>query len=379
MSFLTELNRIDVAAIKKLIYDTTTADVERTLSRQSWSVADLPVLLSPAAVQFLEPLAAHARRITFLRFGKAVRLYAPLYISNECVNACAYCGFNRTNRIDRRTLTIEEVVQEAAVLHRQGFRHLLLVSGEHPEKVPRAYLEEIAARLARSFAALSIEVYPMDEPDYRHLANAGITGIAIYQETYDREVYQKFHAGPKADFAYRLAAPERAGSAGYREIGIGALLGLTDFRIDIALLGFHAAYLMKKFWRAQIAVSFPRLRAAYGGFTPPAPVCDRDLAQIIFALRMVLPDADLVLSTREKPAFRDGMAGLGITRMSAGSKTKPGGYALSDEALEQFEVADTRSPADVATMLVRKNLEPVWKDFDQHFLREHDCVCCTEQ
>jgi 2-iminoacetate synthase len=208
----------------------------------------------------------------------------------------------------------------------------------------------------------------MDTPDYKKLADAGITGIAIYQETYDRGVYATLHCGPKADFDYRLLTAERAAAAGLRELGIGALLGLADFRVDMTAVAMHAAYLIKNFWKAQVAISFPRLRNACGGFSPPYSVSDRELAQIIFALRIVLPDADLVLSTREKPAFRDGMAGIGITRMSAGSKTKPGGYGLIDDALEQFEVADQRTPAEVAAMLERKNLEPVWKDFDRSFL-----------
>ncbi|MCX8044930.1 MAG: 2-iminoacetate synthase ThiH [Desulfobacterota bacterium] len=369
MSFLDVLKQTDFNTIKEVTYRATAADVARTLAQRHWDVADLPVLLSPAAADYLEQMATIARQITLLRFGSVIRLYAPLYISNECVNACAYCGFNRTNNIERLTLTIEQALQEADALHAQGFRHLLLVSGEHREKVPPSYLEAIVRRLSEKFAAVTIEVYPLEENEYRRLGDAGVTGIAIYQETYDRAVYRAMHNGPKADFDYRLLAPERAGRAGYREIGIGALLGLTDFRIDISILGHHAAYLMKTFWKAQVAISFPRLRAACGGFVPPAAVSDRDLAQIVFALRMALPDVDLVLSTREKPAFRDGMAGLGITRMSAGSKTKPGGYSLSDDALEQFEVADTRPPAEVAAMLYRKNLEPVWKDFDRHFLR----------
>lgn len=368
MSFLDELAKINLSDIKNAVYGTTLRDITLLLKKDRWTVADLPALLSPAASGFLEQMAAHARRTTFLRFGKIIRLYAPLYISNECVNACAYCGFNRTNILERITLSIDQVMQEARALHRQGFRHLLLVSGEHRGKVPPSYLQEIVRLLSENFAALSIEVYPLEEDEYRMLGEAGVTGIAIYQETYDRALYQSLHSGPKADFNYRLLAPERAGRAGYREIGIGALLGLTDFRIDVCVLGLHAAYLMKTFWKAQIAVSFPRLRAACGGYEPPVPVTDRDLAQIVFALRMVLPDSDLVLSTRERPAFRDGMAGLGITRMSAGSKTKPGGYCLSDDALEQFEVADTRTPAEVAAMLWSKNLEPVWKDFDRHFL-----------
>jgi 2-iminoacetate synthase len=212
----------------------------------------------------------------------------------------------------------------------------------------------------------------MDTGDYKKLARSGVTGIAVYQETYDRKIYKTLHKGPKADFDYRLQTCERAGEAGFRELGIGALLGLTDFRTDMALVAMHANYLMKKFWKSQIAISFPRLRNAVGSFKPSTKVSDRQLAQVIFALRIVLPDADLILSTREAPAFRNGMAGIGITRMSAGSKTQPGGYVVSKDSLEQFEVADTRTPAQVAAMITDKGFEPVWKDFDSSFLFAQD-------
>jgi len=370
MTFCDRFDRLNLTEIQEAIGDASDRDVERILDRGAYRLEDFPALISPAASAHLERMAREARRITRLRFGKVVRLYAPLYISNECVNACAYCGFNVRNRIERVTLTLQEVREQAAILHRHGFRHLLLVSGEAPHRVPLDLLCEIAGALSRDFSALSIEVYPLDTDAYRRLARAGITGIAVYQETYSRGLYRTLHRGPKADFEYRLGTPERAGEAGFREIGIGALLGLWDFRVETTCVAMHAAYLMKRFWKAQVAVSFPRLRRAEGAFSPLAPVSDRDLAQAVFALRMVFPDVDLVLSTREHPAFRDGLAGLGITRMSAGSRTSPGGYEAEEEPLQQFEVADPRSPAEVAEMLLARGLEPVWKDFDPAFLFE---------
>jgi 2-iminoacetate synthase len=362
------LNTVDLGRLQNAIYEATSNDVERALHRQHCSQDDFPVLISPAAAGFIEELAARSSRITALRFGKTVRLYAPLYISNECVNACAYCGFNTNNTLPRTTLSHDEVMAEAEVLHRHGFRHLLLVSGEHRGRVPVDFIAGIARALRDRFAALSIEVYPMETPEYRLLAESGITGIAVYQETYDRARYAQLHRGPKADFSYRLATPERAAAAGFRELGIGTLLGLSDHRLDLALLALHAGHLMKTCWKAQISISFPRIRQAAGDFHPSETVTDRQLAQAVFALRMVLPDADLVLSTRENQVFRNGMAGLGITRMSAGSRTNPGGYSIADDALEQFSVDDRRSAAEVAAMLDTKGLEPVWKDFDRFFL-----------
>lgn len=362
------LNTVDQADLHHRIYSASAADVERVLRRDHCTPDDFPALISPAASAFLETMAARSRQLTTLRFGRTVRLYAPLYISNECVNACAYCGFNIHNATARTTLSLEQVLVEADVLHRQGFRHLLLVSGEHRGCVPVELIAGIARQLRETFAGLSIEVYPMETADYDVLAASGITGIAVYQETYDRQRYAALHQGPKADFSHRLATPERAARAGLRELGIGALLGLSDYRMDLALVALHAAYLMKTFWQARISISFPRIRQAAGNFIPNETVTDRQLAQAVFALRMVLPDAELVLSTRENQPFRDGMAGLGITRMSAGSRTNPGGYSVAEDALEQFAVDDCRSAAEVAAMLDQKGLEPVWKDFDRFFL-----------
>ncbi len=368
MSFADELKSIDLTKIRALTESFTDYDVKKVLSKKSYTVKDLPALISPAASGYIEEMAQHSKKNTLLRFGRIVKLYAPLYISNECINRCAYCGFNADNKLERKTLEKQEVLKEAEMLSLQGFRHILLVSGESPKHVPLEYLEEISLELQKMFSAVSIEVYPLDEPAYRRLLKSGVTGIAIYQETYSKEMYKKFHSGPKADFDFRLITPENAGKAGFREIGIGALMGLNDFRTEVVCIGLHAEYLMKNFWKAQIAISFPRIRASAGNFVPDSVVSDSNLAQAMFALRMVLPDADLVLSTRENPRFRDAMAGIAITRMSAGSKTNPGGYCFDEGSLKQFEIADERSPEEIARMLCNKGLEPVWKDFDTAFI-----------
>jgi 2-iminoacetate synthase len=370
MSFYDEYLAIDQRALSEKIESASQDQVARVLAQKRWSVEDFPVLISPAAEPFLETMANLSSRMTLLRFGKTIRLYTPLYISNECVNNCQYCGFSLRNAIERRTLSQEEVVEETDFLYQQGFRHILLVSGESPAKVPVSYLKKLAQILREKFSGISIEIYPLDLEGYQTLADNGVSGIAIYQETFDREIYQQVHMGPKADFEARLKTPELACEAGFREVGIGVLLGLADYRLDLALLASQAHYLMKRWWRSQVAVSFPRLRDAEGCMKPSQEVTDRQLAQAIFALRMVLPDADLVLSTRESRKFRDGMVGLGITRMSAGSKTRPGGYVVDMHSLEQFEVADTRNVQEVVQMIESKGFEAVWKDFDQHFLDE---------
>ncbi len=368
MSFSEVYKEIDQKKIKEVIYSATERDVEKILKKTRWNVDDFPYLVSPAAEKFLEKMAAISRKITFLRFGKTVKLYAPLYISNSCVNACKYCGFNVNNKFPRITLKLEEVIKEADEIFSHGIGHILLVSGEDRKAVPVEYFEEIVKRLREKFYAVSIEVYPMETDEYVRLAKAGVTGIAVYQETYNLERYRELHKGPKADFFFRLETPERAAKAGFRELGLGALFGLSDFRVDLTMVAIHARYLMKHYWKSQVAISFPRLRDAEGHFKPYEIVNDRQLAQVIFALRMVLNDVDIVLSTRENPGFRDGMIGLGVTRVSAGSKTNPGGYSVHKDALKQFEIADERSPEEIAKMIEGKGLEPVWKDFDRSFL-----------
>lgn len=371
--FLSELEAVPDDSLKKALGRAKAEQVKGLLGRingrESPGLDGLAALVSPAAEGFLEDMARLARSVTARRFGRTVQLYAPLYISNHCTNACVYCGFNAGNRVARRTLTVEEVDKEARTLHDRRLHQLLLVTGECPEIVPPRRLAETAARLKGLFPSIAVEVYPMDEGNYRELVRAGCDGLAIYQETYDPELYRSVHpSGPKRDFAWRLGAPERGGRAGFRHIGIGSLLGLGDWRLEACRLYLHARFLMRHYWRSQVSISFPRLRPASGGFQPPHPVSDRDLVQMICALRLALPDAGLVLSTRESPELRDSMAGIGITRISAGSRTSPGGYLDEQgEAEQQFSVHDGRTVGEVAAAVRARGYDPVWKDWDAGF------------
>jgi len=343
--------------------------VEAALCRDNPSAEDLAALLSPAAEPFLEKMARRAHMITRHRFGRVIQMYAPLYLSNECTNSCIYCGFSRKHDVVRRTLSSNEAVKEAELLHKTGFRHILLVSGESPKHVDTAYLESLARALEGRFASLSIEVQPLKEENYRRLINAGVDGLVSYQETYNRRTYEKLHPfGPKRDFSFRVNTPDRGGSAGLRRVGIGALLGLSDWRVEGFLVGLHAAYIQKKHWRTQVSVSFPRLCPTFGGFASSHPVDDRALVQLICALRIVLPDCLLVLSTRERAGLRDHLVPLGINQMSAGSRTEPGGYTHAGDAEEQFAIHDSRQPSEVADSVVKLGYEPVWKDWDSTFL-----------
>jgi 2-iminoacetate synthase len=334
------------------------APIERTME-------DLAALLSPAASARLEDLADASHRLTVARFGRTIRMFAPLYLSNECLSACTYCGFARGLPIARATLSAQETLEEARALLRAGFRSILLLTGEHERLTGVGFLEERLRVLASEVPSLAIEVQVWSESEYRRLAAAGCEGVVAYQETYHPETYARVHpAGRKRHFGWRLLGPERAARAGMRRVGLGALLGLHgDWRYEALALAAHARWLMRRSWRTQVTVGVPRLRPSAAGWQPSDPIGDRELAQLVCALRLVLPDVGIVLSTRESPELRDGLFRIGVTHASAGSHTEPGGYTNPNGATEQFEVADLRSPAEVAATLAGMGYEPVWEDW----------------
>lgn len=348
-------------------------------------------LLEPRSDAALEALARESAALTRRHFGKTIRLFAPLYLSNECINSCVYCGFSRENAILRVTLEIDSVVKEARHLAKEGFRNVLLVAGEHPKFVSNGYLERSIRALVPEIPSLALEVAPMETSDYAKLSAAGAEGLVVYQETYHRQAYAELHtAGPKRDYDWRLACPERAYEGGFRRIGIGALFGLAEWRAEACALAAHLESLLRKCWKAQFTVSLPRLRPCAGEFQPSHLLGDRDFVQLVCALRVTFPQIGIVLSTREAPSLRDALLPLGVTMMSAGSHTEPGGYtgqgrddlhltvrgrqvksdACSHDAnaTEQFQIADERTAAQVAAMLASAGFEPVWKDWDQAIL-----------
>jgi len=368
------------------------AAVRESLLRHKLSLTDFTHLISPAAAEFVEMLSQRSHQLTQQRFGKVIRLFAPLYLSNECINNCQYCGFSRDNAIMRVTLSLDEVKREAKALQQQGFRNVLLVAGEHPKFVSPAYLENCIRALHKEIPSVSLEVGPLESADYRPLVAAGADGLVVYQETYDRSVYAQMHtAGPKRNFDWRLETPERAYAAGFRRLGISPLYGLADWRFEAISVAAHADYLLRNCWKAQLTISLPRLRPCAGEFQPLTGMSDRDLAQLICAFRLLFPDVGLVLSTREPSKLRDGLIPLGITLMSAGSHTEPGGYTGAGrenlhqtvrgrivevgaskwatngndrQATGQFDIADERSPREVADLIRKLGYEPVWKDWD---------------
>ncbi|MHB8341480.1 MAG: 2-iminoacetate synthase ThiH [Mycobacteriales bacterium] len=339
-------------------------DVSRALGRERPDLADLGALLSAAAAGHLEELAQAARAVTLLRFGRAVRLFAPLYVSNACLSSCSYCGFSKGLPIARRTLTPAEVAAEARLLADRGFEHLLLVSGEHRGQVSADYLVACVDAVRAVVTSVSVETQTWSDDTYARLVAAGCEGVVCYQETYDPVRYGEVHvAGWKRDFERRLAAVERAAQAGVRRLGIGVLLGLSeDWRSDVVALAAHAAFLTQRYWRTEVTVALPRLQPSASGFAPAAVVTDAEYVQALAALRLAVPDAGIVVSTREAPAMRDGLVGVAATTLSAGSSTEPGGYGSPGTAQEQFSLSDHRSPAEVAAALAAAGYEPVWKD-----------------
>ncbi|MCA1927031.1 MAG: 2-iminoacetate synthase ThiH [Calditerrivibrio sp.] len=368
MSFISLLKEYNWDDIKKYIYSRTYRDVEFALSNSRLTAQDFAILLSPAAEKYLEHMAKISKEITLRRFGKTIQIYAPLYLSNKCVNSCLYCGFNAKNKIPRKTISFATIEKEADLISNEGIRHILLVSGEAPKDVNMEYLKKTADICKKYFSSISIEIQPLSESEYSELYKNGIDGLTIYQETYNRETYKKVHlAGKKSDFDWRLETPDRGGKAGFRNIGVGALMGLEDFRTEEFFVGLHAQYLMKTYWKTHIKVSFPRIRNAEGGYKPDHIITDKNLVQSMLALRIFLNDVGLVISTREPKDFRDNILGLGVTQMSAGSKTNPGGYSEDNKEGEQFSMEDTRSVEEFVSMLRSKGYDPVFKDFDQNF------------
>lgn len=345
------------------------SDVEIALSKEHLSIEDFMALVSPAAAPYLEEMARLSRRYTQERFGKTVSMYIPMYITNSCTNSCVYCGFNRHNAIDRVVLTMEQIEQECRAIRELGpFENLLLVTGENPRVAGVDYLEE-ALRVARPyFSNLSIEVMPLKSGEYGRLSRSGLSGVVCFQETYNRNRYNVYHpAGMKSKFEWRVNGFDRMGEAGLHKIGMGVLIGLEDWRTDVTMMALHLQYLRRRYWKTRYSVNFPRMRPSEGHFQPNVVMSDRELAQLTFAFRIFDHDVDISYSTRECAALRDNMATLGVTSMSAGSKTDPGGYRTYPQSLEQFSVSDERTPAEVAAAIRAVGYEPVWKDWDKIF------------
>lgn len=368
-TFLQLLDGISWDGVQQAILAKTTQEVEKALYKKSRrDLDDFQALISPAAAPYLEEMAQLSHRLTLQRFGRTIQLYAPMYLSNECYNICTYCGFSFTNKMKRTTLNPEQILKEVDAIKALGFDHVLLVTGEAPRTVGPDYFEKVLRLIRPYFSQISMEVQPLKEHEYARLLPFGLHSVLVYQETYRQEHYRDYHIrGMKTKFDFRVETPDRLGRVGIHKIGLGILIGLEDWRADSYFCALHLRYLQKKYWKTKYSISFPRLRPAEGIQGPSVHMADRELVQLICAYRLLDEDVELSISTRESRRFRDHILRLGVTTMSAGSRTNPGGYAVDPQSLEQFEIDDDRSPAEVAAMIRASGYEPVWKDWDRAF------------
>ena len=367
MWFSEELEKISWEQTTRDIYEKTDADVRRALAKKSLDVEDFKALISPAAIPYLEVMAQLSRKYTLERFGKTISMFIPLYITNSCTNSCIYCGFNHNNPMKRTILTEEEMINEYKAIKKLApFENLLLVTGENPAKAGVDYIKR-ALLLARPyFSNLQIEVMPLKSEEYEQLTHAGLNGVICFQETYNRANYNLYHPrGMKSKFEWRVNGFDRMGQAGVHKIGMGVLIGLEEWRTDVTMMAYHLRYLQKHYWKTKYSVNFPRMRPSEnGGFQPNVVMSDRELAQLTFAMRIFDHDVDISYSTRECAELRDQMATLGVTTMSAESKTEPGGYFSYPQTLEQFHVSDERKAGEVDAALRALGRVPVYKDWD---------------
>ncbi|MBX9853245.1 MAG: 2-iminoacetate synthase ThiH [Cytophagaceae bacterium] len=366
MSFIDTFKKHHWNDIQNSIYAKTGKDVERALSKSKRDLEDFKALISPAASDYLEEMAKLSHELTQKRFGKTLQLFIPMYLSNECQNICTYCGFSVDNKIRRVTLTDKQIEDEIKVIKSYGYDHILLVTGEANKTVGVDYIKNAIEIIRPHFSHISMEVQPLDLHEYKELINHGLNTVLVYQETYHEENY-KFHhpKGKKSNFEYRLETPDRLGEAEIYKIGLGVLIGLEDWRTDSFFNALHLDYLEKKYWKTKYSVSFPRLRPYTGNLEPKVNMSDKELVQLICAYRIFNEEVELSISTRESEKFRNNIIKLGITSISAGSKTDPGGYASGLQALEQFEISDERTPDEIAAMIRNQGYEPVWKDWDE--------------
>ena len=365
MSFTEYFKQLNLDDLSMRLYSKTEQDVKRAIDNGHGDLDSLMALLSPAAKPYIEQMAQKAYQMTRQRFGANIGLYLPLYLSNLCANECDYCGFSMSNKLKRKTLTEAELIDEINIIKQRGFDSILLVSGEHDTKVGIEYFKHVLPIVKQQFSYVAIEVQPLSQAEYQMLVALGLDAVMVYQETYQPHTYRQHHTrGKKQDFSYRLATPDRVAAAGVDKIGLGVLLGLDDWRLDALVMGHHLAYLEKKYWRTRYSISLPRLRPCTGGVMPKVELTDEGLVQMICAFRLFNSQLEISLSTRETPEFRNNLLPLGVTNISAGSSTEPGGYQNPNTQLDQFEISDNRSVGQVIEQMKLKGLNPVWKDWE---------------
>lgn len=344
--------------------DCTSNDILNIINKDNLNEYEFLALLSPRAENYLEDMAQRAHQLSLQHFGKTVQLFTPMYVANYCVNRCAYCSFNGSNKISRKVMTMAEVEKEARAIAATGLKHILFLTGESRQQSSVSYICDVARVLRQYFASVSIEIYPLTADEYKEVVTAGVDGFCMYQETYNEDVYDQVHlGGPKKNYRFRLDAPERACKAGMRSVSLGALLGLYEWRKEAFATGLHAYYLQEKYPEMELALGVPRIRPHVGVFENVYEVTDQNIVQVILAYRMFLPQVCITVTTRERPEFRNNLIPLGINKMSAGVSTEVGGHTCAQTSDSQFEIADPRSVAEMYQMISAQGYQPVLKNW----------------
>ncbi len=345
----------------------TEDDVRKALSADYCRPPDFAALLSPAAEPLLEEMAVKAQRETRKHFGNSIYMFTPIYISNYCENYCIYCGFNCHNRIKRLKLDFEQIELEMKAIADTGLEEILILTGESRRMSDVKYIGEACRIAGKYFKFIGLEIYPLNSEEYAYLHECGADFVTVFQETYDPDRYAKLHlGGHKRIFPYRANAQERAILGGMRGVGFAALLGLSDFRKDAFATGMHAFKLQKKYPRAEIAFSCPRLRPTVNNDKiNPRDVRERQLLQVILAYRIFMPFAGITISTRECERFRNNVIGLAANKISAGVSTGIGSHndEITEKGDEQFIISDERTVDEVCGAIKERGLQPVMNDY----------------
>jgi len=370
MTYLPDMQVIDESIMDEVLtqreaynYEVYTQnDVDLALREENLSVEGLKAILSPVAMEFLEPMAIKAKALQQKYFGNSIELFTPLYISNYCDSNCTYCGFSSHNKISRLKLKEDDIKKELKNIAKTGIKDILILTGESSKKHDLVYIGKACIEAAKLFNNVGIEIYPLNSDEYAYLHDCGVDYVIVFQETYSPKAYSKFHlGGSKIVFPYRFHAQERAIMGGMRAVGFAALLGLDDFRKDALSTALHAHLLQKKYPHAEIAISCPRLRPAINkSEISPKDVDEKKLFQIICAYRIFLPYANITISTRENENFRNGIINVAANKISAGVSVGVGTHSQkTKQGDEQFEISDTRSVERVYTDILELGLQPV--------------------
>lgn len=362
-NFYSQLQYWNSIDINSYIKNCTPEDVQKVLNKYELDEKDFLTLVSPSADNYLEDIAKRAHDVTIREFGRTIQLYTPLYLSNFCQNRCTYCGFNIENEILRTKLTDEEILIEGQKIRDLGIKHILLLTGGDRVNTPMSYIRNAVSILDKLFDSISIEMYAMSKKEYKSLFDMGVDNVTIYQETYNQERYRQVHLkGEKSSYDFRLEAPERAASAGARSVNLGVLLGLDSPISDFFKAALHCNYIRNSYPGCDVSISLPRIREAIGGFKPEELVTDRLLTKLIMAFRLFIPRGGISLSTRESSRLRDSLLPLGVTKMSAQSRTSVGGHNKT-KSENQFEISDERTVEELDSDLRSKGYQPVYKDW----------------